>query len=164
MTTDENPGEPITPNTGFYQRWYDMDVQLSELVRALEVLSEESQTLFAFLLSFFSDEIVKVRGRAFFSELEWDKLMGIYKSKKGRRWYDQHDILHKAFNKLYSLSPEDQAAIARELYVPSRIIKSYETHCQATGKEPNVDKICDIVATSFKDGPQAAQERFARFE
>jgi hypothetical protein len=141
-------------------RWYDMDVQLSELVLSLEMLSEESQTLFAFLLMLFSDEIVRAKGRAFFQELEWEKIMGIYKSKRGRRWYDRQPVTHKAFNKLYSLSDDNKAIIAQQLYIPVRIVKQYETHCQEQGGTPDINLIFDIVETSFREGPQVAQERY----
>ncbi len=152
-----------TGATGHFHRWYDMDVQLSELVQSLETLSEESQTLFAFLLNFFGDEIVRVRGREFFSQLEWEKVMGIYKSKRGRRWYDRQPVLQKAFNKLYSLNDDDKAAIARQLYMPGRLIQDYETHCQKHNCPPALDTVYEIVATSFTEGPQAAQERYQNF-
>lgn len=160
----DNAGLSFPQNTGYVQRWYDMDVQLGELVRMLETLSEESQTLFAFLMGFFSDQIVKVRGRAFFAEMEWDKLIGIYKSRKGRRWYDQHAVLHKAFNKLYSLNDDDKAAIARQLYVPGRIVRHYEDHCAQKRMLPQIEVICRIVQTSFQEGPQVAEERFQTFD
>jgi len=152
-----------TPNTGYIQRWYDMDVQLGELVRTLENLSEESQMLFAFLLTLFSDEIVKVKGLSFFREMEWEKLIGIYKSKKGRRWYDQDPVLHKAFNKLYSLNDQQKAAIAKELYIPGRLVSLYEAHCKAKTQELNLETICEIVGTCFTEGAEAAQQRYASF-
>lgn len=161
MDETQEPQQPM--NAPHFHRWYDMDIQLSELVHSLEVLSEESQTLFAFLMGLFSDQIVKVRGREFFSELEWDKIIGIYKSKRGRRWYDREPATHKAFNKLYSLSDDDKAVIARELHVPSRIVKRYENFCQAASREPDLDIVFSIVETCFKEGPDIAQERYRDF-
>lgn len=150
-------------NASHFHRWYDMDVQLSELVHSMETLGEESQTLLAFLMTLFSDQIVKVRGRTFFSDLEWDKIIGIYKSKRGRRWYDREPVLHKAFNKLYSLSDDDKVVIARELYIPSRIVRHYESRCQETGKSVDLETIFAIVETCFKEGPDIAQERYREF-
>ena len=151
-------------NAGFFQRWYDCDVQLSGLVESLEALSGDSQTLFALLMTFFSDEIVRVKGNDFFAELEWDKIVGIYKSKRGRRWYDREPLLQKAFNMVYSLNDDAKAAIAKELYVPSRIVKDYESHCQRLSKPTDLDMICKIVETSFKEGHEKAQERYASFD
>jgi hypothetical protein len=147
----------------FFHRWYDMDIHLSELVRTLEGLSEESQTLFAFLLMFFSDEVVHRKGRAFFRELEWEKLIGIYKSRNGRRWYDQHGVLHTAFNKLYSLNDLDKAAIAKELHVPGRIVQHYEAYCQSHQTSADIEMVCSILETSFKEGPDQALSHYADF-
>ncbi len=161
----ENNTEIAKPtNPGYFARWYDLDIQLSELVHSLETLTEESQMLFAFLLTFFSDEIVRIKGRLFFKEMEWDKLVGIYKSKSGRRWYDRQEVLHKAFNKLYSLNEDDKAAIARELFIPSRIVKKYEEHCQGHKRQPDMETVFAIVATSFKEGTDEAQSRYQAFD
>lgn len=151
-------------NTGFFHRWYDVDIHLSELVRTLESLSEESQTLFAFLLMFFSDEVVERKGRAFFRELQWEKLLGIYKSKNGRRWYDKQAVLHKAFNKLYSLSDLDRAAIAQELHIPGRIVHHYEAYCNTHQTPLDFNMIYSILETSFTDGPEEALTVYSVFE
>jgi hypothetical protein len=165
MSRMDNQSETAqSANTGFFHRWYDMDIYLSELVRTLESLSEESQTLFAFLLVFFSDEIVRRKGRAFFRELQWEKLMGIYKSKSGRRWYDQHAILHTAFNKLYSLNDLDKAAIARELHIPGRIVSHYEAYCSTHQTRPDLEMVYSILETSFKDGPEQAMSVYSVFD
>jgi hypothetical protein len=161
----ENQGiSEESATTGFFHRWYDVDIHLSELVRTLESLSEESQTLFAFLLVFFSDQVVERKGRVFFRELQWEKIMGIYKSKSGRRWYDKQAVLHKAFNKLYSLNDLDRAAIAQELHVPGRIIHHYESYCSEHQTPLDLEMICSILETSFKEGPEQALTVYTVFE
>ena len=161
----DNQGEALQSiHADFVHRWYDRDLSLSELVRTLESLSEESQVLFAFLLMFFSDEVVQRKGREFFRELEWEKLIGIYKSKSGRRWYDQHAILHTAFNKLYSLNDLDKAAIAKELHVPGRIVQHYENYCKTHQTPADIEMIYTILATSFKEGPDQALSVYSVFK
>lgn len=150
-------------NTGFFQRWYDMDIYLSEFVRTLEGLSEDSQILFAFLLMSFSDDVVRRKGRSFFRELEWEKLIGIYKSKSGRRWYDQQGVLHAAFNKLYSLNDVDKASIAKKLHIPSHIVQRYENYCQQHQSPTDIEMVYAILETSFKDGPDEALSTYAIF-
>lgn len=152
-----------TSNASFFQRWYDMDICLSEFVRTLEGLSEDSQTVFAFLLMSFSDDVVRRKGRAFFRELEWQKLIGIYKSKNGRRWYDKQGILHTAFNKLYSLNDMDKASVAKMLHIPSRIVQRYETYCQQHQAPTDIEMVYSILETSFKDGPEEALSTYAVF-
>ncbi len=145
-------------------RWYDRDLHLSELVKALEPLSDDSKTLFAFLVNFFSDEIVKVKGRLFFKELEWDKVLGVYKSRiNGRRWYDREPLLQKAFNKMYSLNEHDKCLIARALVVPGQLVSAYESHCVARNKSVEQKTIQAIVESCFKDGPEKAQKTFSIF-
>lgn len=151
-------------NAHHIHRWYDSDVQLGELVRCLETLSEESQMLFAFLLTLFSDEIARLRGMGFFREMEWGKLMGIYKSRQSRRWYDREPVLHKAFNKLYSLNDGDKAAVAGQLYPSSRIVAQYEGYCKAQSRQLDLETICAIVETSFAEGPDAAEKRYVGFK
>lgn len=136
---------------GSLHRWYDQDIQLSELVRTLETLREESQTLFAFLLTSFSDEIRRVKGARFFQELQWGKLLALYKSKRGRRWYDREAVLHKAFNKLYSLTDADKAQIARNLVLPIRMVKQYESECDAQQQPIDLDTLCSIVEFAFNE-------------
>lgn len=143
-----------------FQRWYDMDVNLGELVRCLESMSPESRTLFGFLLSAFSDRIVETKGRDFYSGIGWDTIRGIYQSHQKRRWYDEEPAMQQAFNKLYSLSEEERAAVGRELHVPARLVSQYELYCLGHGQKPKLEWISDIVDTCFEKGPEVAQQRF----
>lgn len=145
-------------------RWYDQDIHLSELVRTMELLSEESQILFALLLASFCDEVVRLKGRSFFKEMDWNKLKGLYKSKTGRRWYDDQTVLHVAFNKLYSLTDEDKAGIARKLHVPVRLVGNYEAYCKEHQRPLDLDEIQAILSTIFKDGPEKALQIYSVFE
>jgi hypothetical protein len=131
-------------------RWYDRDPHLSELVRTLETFSLESQTLFASLLADFSDDIHHAKGGQFFRELNWGKLVDIFKSRDGRRWYDQQPEMHKAFNKLYSLADEDKAHVARQLTEAVRLVKQYELECQAHQQKTDVNALYTIVETAFQ--------------
>lgn len=145
-------------------RWYDQDIHLSELVRTMELLGEESQILFALLLASFCDEVVRMKGRSFFREMDWAKLKGLYKSKTGRRWYDEQTVLHVAFNKLYSLTDEDKAGIARKLHVPVLLVGNYETYCKEHRRPLDLDEIQAILSTIFRDGPEKALEIYSVFK
>lgn len=132
------------------QRWYDLDVALSESIRILESLSQPSQTLFALLMTHFSNRVVQVRGHAFYAQLNWNKLFGLLKSRRSRRrWYDQEALLHKAFNKLYSLSEVDQGLIGRELRVPLQLVRDYEETCLSQSRMPDIERVCRIVEDCF---------------
>lgn len=161
MSKHSEPGQ--SKNTSI-QRWYDRDIHLSELVAILESLNDECQTLFAFLITFYCDEIVKLKGRTFFRNLEWKKLKDIYKSRNGRRWYDNQSVLHVAFNKLYSLADEDKAQIARKLHVPAKLVAKYEIYCKERQRGMDLDEVQAILATVFKDGPEKALEIYSVFD
>jgi len=148
----------------FFHRWYDNDVQLGALVADMEGLEEESQTLFAYLITQFSDELVRVKGSEFFNELDWNKIRGLYKARQGRRWYDQEPALKRAFNLLYSLSDADQSIIARQLHIPCRLARAYELDRKTKALPIQIETVCEIVEAVFKEGPAAAQERYKQFD
>jgi hypothetical protein len=134
---------------GPFQRWYDADATLSEMIQVLESLSQPSQTLFALLITHFSNGIVRARGHAFYTQLHWRKLYGLLQSRRSRRWYDKEALLHKSFNKLYSLSDADKSLIARELRVPLQLVRDYEATCSDQNTMPELDQICGIVEGCF---------------
>lgn len=144
-----------------FKRWYDLDLHLSELVNLMEQMSEESQVLFAHLMRLMSDELIRTNRRQFIDSLDWQKLRGIFKSKQGRRWYDQEPNIHKAFNLLYSLQDEHKAAVARELYVPSQIVGEYETRCREEHTNPDIEVVCRIVELVFREETDKARAQFS---
>ena len=154
----------MTERPSFLHRWYDQDMHVSELVAIMEGLSDESQYLLALLLGAIAEEIIANKGKSqFVKELDWDKLISLMKSKRGRRWYDEEPEMHKAFNLLFSLDDADKGAVGRQLYVPALIIQAYERYCKAKQHPVDLDVICDIVEVSFREGAQAAESKFAHF-
>lgn len=141
---------------GYFHRWYDMDLTLSELVQTIQALSEPSKVLFGLLLLNFTDRVVQVRGHSFFTQLEWQKLLGILKSKRGKRWYDLDPVLHQAFNKLYSLSDADKDLIAKALYTPILVVRRYEEECLSHSSPPDIGTVCNLVETCFTQGSEQA--------
>ena len=89
--------------------------------------------------------------------------MGLIKSKRSRRWYDQDATLHVAFNTLYSLSNPDKALVGRELSTPALLVQGYEHYCQNTQQEICLDVVHSIMETCIKEGPEKAQEIFSVF-
>src|SRR5690242_7635008 len=132
---------------GYFHRWYDLDLTLSELVQTIQALSEPSKILFGLLLLNFTDRVVQVRGHSFFTQLEWPKMLGIIKSKRGNRWYDLDPVLHQAFNKLYSLSDADKDLIAKALYRPVLAVRRYEKECLSHSTPPDIEMVCSLVET-----------------
>lgn len=145
----------------FLHRWYDQDHHLSELVRVLEQLSDESRYLVALLLGSIAEEAIALTGkRHFIKDLDWDRIIGILKSKRGRRWYDEEPEMHKAFNLLYSLDDEAKDWVAEQLYKPVLLIQTYEDRCKSSGAEIDLNVICDIIEVTFKEGVDKLPARF----
>lgn len=142
-------------------RWYDQDLRLSETVALLEELREESQILFAYLLLYICEESTRRKGRLFFRELTWTKLLGIYKARHGRRWYDREPLLQKAFNTLYALGEQEQMIIAENLYAPVRLTHYYEASCAERDLPISMDRIQEILAFCFKEGSGKALEVYS---
>jgi hypothetical protein len=157
--TSQNLPKPFVP----IQRWYDMDAQLSDLVRTLEILGPESQALFAYMIKISSDRIIKIRGRAFFRSLDWTIFMGLIKSKRSRRWYDEQAPLHVAFNTLFSLNDADKALVGRELSTPAHLVQRYEHYAQGKGEPVCLDVVQSIVETCIKEGADKALEVYSVF-
>ena len=146
------------------QRWYDQDTQLGELVHTLETLSPKCQKLFAYLLQDTCNRIIKLRGRDFVRQLDWTIFIGLIKSRRGRRWYDQEATLRVAFKTLYSLSFPDKALVGRELSIPAQLVQRYETYCQKNQDEISLDMVQTIVETCIKEGPKSAQDIYSIFQ
>ena len=130
------------------QRWYDQDTQLGELVHTLET----------------RNRIIKLRGRDFVRQLDWTIFIGLIKSRRGRRWYDQEATLRVAFKTLYSLSFPDKALVGRELSIPAQLVQRYETYCQKNQDEISLDMVQTIVETCIKEGPKSAQDIYSIFQ
>lgn len=159
--TDANPPS----RKPFYNRWHDQDFKLSELVSAIEDMEAESKFLFSLLLAMLCKDLLRRLGQAeVAANLDWKTIQSLIKSKQSRRWYDQDPDLHRAFNLLYSLSAEQQQAVASMLYMPSRLTRYYEEHCQVHQKEVDIDYICHMVEVCFRDGPEKAQKAFSTYE
>lgn len=155
--------EPQTQHFAPIHRWYDMDAQLSDMVRTIEVLSPQSQLLFGHLLKNTISRLIKLRGRAFTRELNGQTFLGIIKSKRSRRWYDQSPTLHTAFNMLFSLSDPDKTLIARELAIPAELIHDYEAYAKAHNDKVHVNVTFSILETYLTKGREEALSVYAIF-
>jgi hypothetical protein len=142
-------------------RWYDQDARLSELVHTMEQLSPDSQVLFGHILKNVICRLIKIRGRSFIRNLNWQTFMGILKSKRSRRWYDQEHTLHRAFNLLFSLTDEDKAIIGHELSLPAELVHRYEMHAISRQETICPDVVRSILETYFKQGAAEAVAEFS---
>jgi len=140
-----------------------MDAQLSDLVRTLEVLSPQSQLLLGHLLKNTIRRLIKMRGRNFTRGLNIKTFMGLIKSKRSRRWYDQSHTLHTAFNMLFSLDDLDKSLIARELAAPVELIHDYEIYAKTHNDKVHANVTFSILETYLTKGHEEALKMYAIF-
>jgi len=145
------------------KRWYDIDPALSQLVHTVEHLDPVCQKLFARLLKISSERLIKKHGREFSRNLNWETYHSILKSRRSRRWYDQEQNLHKAFNTLLSLNEADRAFIGRELNVPAQIIAGYESYCKIQQNKIKPSFVQAIIDTWINKGPERVLELYSEF-
>jgi hypothetical protein len=144
------------------KRWYDLDLRLSKLVTAMEQMNDDHCQLFGYLISHLFDEIVNKGNRGeFFRELDWGTIRGIWKSKSRRRWYDQDDVVHKAFNLIYSLADKDKILVGQNLATPAELVAGYELYSAKQNQPLELDTVCEIIETCFRDGDEQAAAKYA---
>jgi hypothetical protein len=145
-----------------YQRWYDSDPRLSAVVRTMECMGETIQRQFAAKLLELSEEWLQIQGGTeYLSQLDTKKQEGLQKSNAKKRWYDQYESLHKAFNNLYALDPLSRRNIAEKLSLPIEIVKGYEQHCIEMEKSPEIKVVEEILRTCFNEGSERAKRLYA---
>jgi hypothetical protein len=145
-----------------YRRWYDTDPRLSAVVRTMECMGETIQRQFAEKLLELSEEWMLIQGgNAYLSALDTKKQDGLQKSHAKKRWYDQYETLHKAFNNLYALDEFSRRSIAEKLSLPIEIVKGYEQHCQEMDKKPEMSVIDEVLRTCFKERPERARRLYS---
>lgn len=145
-----------------YRRWYDADPRLSTVVRTMECMGETIQRQFAEKLLELSEEWVLIQGgEAYLSALNTKKQDGLQKSNAKKRWYDQYETLHRAFNNLYALDDLSRRSIAEKLSLPIEIVKGYEQHCRDLDKQPEMSVIDEVLRTCFKERPERARRLYS---
>lgn len=146
-----------------FKRWYDADVRLSAVVRTMECMNESSQRQFAEKLLELSQELLAQQGGEYLSTLDNAKQEGLKKSQAKKRWYDQYESLHRAFNNLYALDGFSRRNVADKLSTPIEIVQGYELHCEQTDKTPDVKVVEEVLRSCFKEGPERARRLYALY-
>lgn len=145
-----------------YRRWYDADPRLSTVVHTMEGMGETIQRQFAAKLLELSEEWMHIQGgNEYLSALDTKKQDGLQKSNAKKRWYDQYESLHKAFNNLYALDDLSRRNIAEKLSLPIEIVKGYEQHCQDMDKSPEIKVVEEILRSCFREGAERSRRLYA---
>lgn len=148
-----------------YQRWYDKDPRLSAVVKSMEFMNDATQRRFADKLLTLSEELMAERGGyEYIEKLDPNKKDALGKAQSNKkRWYDQYESLHRAFNNLYALPMEDRREIAARLSTPIDIVAAYERHCTRQRVRPDLNVVEEILRTSLQDGAERARKLYALY-
>lgn len=144
-----------------YRRWYDTDPKLSTVVRAMEDLNEANQRQIAGKLLELSEDFLKeLGGAAYLSSLSPEKQAGLKKSQAKKRWHDQYEAMHEAFNNFYALDNPSRRDIADRMSLPVDIIQGYEAHCAQLNKTPDIDVVAEALRCCFTEGQNRAKKLY----
>lgn len=130
----------------------------------MERMSERNQQYFAKKLLELSQQLMKERGgEEYMSALHPKKQEGLEKSESRKRWYDNDETLHQAFNNLYALAPDDRREVAARLTTPIMIVEAYEKNCQDEGREPDIEVVDEILTACLTEGQERAKGMYALY-
>ncbi|MDX2083768.1 MAG: hypothetical protein SFZ03_00055 [Candidatus Melainabacteria bacterium] len=151
-------GQPNLPPDDVTTRWYDEDPEVSQAVVTLRDLPEGEQELFArILITLFESwrRQDRLDGRA--AMLGVDKHLGLHKSKTRKRWYDQNDWVHRAFNSLYQLDNTRRRLLCQKLHAAIRSLNLYKASCLQQERETQPGEIMNVVQTAIQQGENATR-------
>ena len=132
------------------KRWYDEDKKLSIVVKAMECMDISTQLKFADKLLELSRELVLEKGgEQLLASLDEEKRRALEKARNRRRWYDQIEELHLAFNNMYAMTALGRREMATKFATPIMLVGAYEKHCRKEGCEPVMRIIQEILWTSL---------------
>ncbi|MEB3287243.1 MAG: hypothetical protein VKJ04_07040 [Vampirovibrionales bacterium] len=123
-----------------FTRWYDNIPELAQAVRLLERVPENVSSIIC-------ESVVnshEYNGEDNTSEdyglkkLGAQKVLGLMKSKTKRRWYDQHPVIHRAFNTLYMMDDTLRYETAIRILVALEALKQHDL--KLSGKEFTVQR------------------------
>jgi hypothetical protein len=100
-------------------------------------------------------------GDAYLSDLDTKKQEGLQKSKAKKRWYDQEELLHQAFNNVYALDNQRRRELAEQMALPIEIVQGYEAHCYLQQKVPDLKVVEEILRSCFQEGSARAKKLYA---
>lgn len=145
-----------------YQRWYDLDVYLSCMTHSLEHMSKPSRDKFAgYLCALCNDAMGGGSGvHRLLGGVNATKTDGLKKFANNKRWYDKDQKMQAGFKKLYMLSPEEQALVAWQLFVPAQLVYKYELYCRREKQPAQPEVIQAMLDVSLHHGPEAALKNF----
>ena len=147
-----------------YKRWYDYDAKVRTMVKSMEFMNVKNQLYFAEKLLEMSEQLLLERGGdSYLSSLEVNVKQGLEKSKAKKRWYDSFEVLHRAFNNLYALTPEDRQELAIRLSTPIRIVEGYERQCRKQGQDPDIKVVEEILRTALSQGHERARRLYVLY-
>lgn len=138
-----------------YKRWYDVDLHLSNMVRTMELMTGQNRQLFGHLICMLCENRIEAEPEV--RKTDWEHLQGLIKSKRGRRWYDEDPVMHKAMNLLYTLTETTKIQIARQLVDVTGLVHDYELFCLKNDRTAEIDIVQTIIAKGIQDGAEEAE-------
>lgn len=142
--------------TPTYRRWYDNGIFLNTLVYCLEHLSQPSGEKLARVLCQACDRLLeKPEQQKKLKAMDAAKIAALkIGSHRKARWYDQHPLYYKTFNRFYMLTEEEREEIAHRFFIPAQILLRYEMYARMCGHRPSQEVVIEVLRSSLKEEPE----------
>lgn len=115
--------EPLQPKAGF-TRWYDVKPELSQAVRMLEKVPAVYQhQICLVIIEQVENALLDKKFDGSLKKHGSDKILGLFKSKSKRRWYDDDPVVHKAFNYMYLMDDKARYEAAMKIIISLNVLK-----------------------------------------
>jgi hypothetical protein len=147
------------------QRFYDLDISMSQAVALLLLFPDEMQAVIADGLSYIAEK--EFRANDIIRELKSlgrDKVLAIFNSKRKRREYDQNAAVHRALNYLLVLSEENRQLISRKILSLMGYLQEYLHTCRTYDNVPSLETFESITAAYIQLGAMEAKKLLTSLE
>ncbi len=140
------------------KRFYEEDSTVYKAVETIFLFPDEIQRIIAKGFEFLAErdcdavELMKA-----VRTLGSEKILGLHKSKRKLRHYDQNPQFHNAMNYLFLMSPESRLFLAKKILELIGFMQDYFKICREYGQNPDT-KTCEKISDVYIElGPVAAR-------
>lgn len=139
---------------GNYNRWYDKTPEMANAFSSFHSMSAEYRGLFGHIILTVTKRLreqTRMRSQGFLS-LGSDRVIGLMKSQRKRRFEDQDKLLHKALTDLFLLDDSQRTLIADRIYTAICCTNEYITACKRLQRPENVKEVTQLILETFEKG------------
>jgi hypothetical protein len=143
-------------------RWYEKDPDLFRFVTNLEHMPLAEQHRYCQIIVQLADswrEESLVAGKVM--NVGAERAMGLLRSQRKQRWYDQDPLVHRAFNSLYLFEDAVRISLSRRLNETIEFIQRYRDLCASYRLPPRDEDIQFFMQQSIRQETERCEAYLA---